>query len=174
MRKFLKIVSVVIVGSLWLAGGSAFAQPTAAKAAAAKAPAPEPVETKLERHKISTVGGKEVAGPAAEAKPGDILEDVVTYTNKSKDPVTQFEATLPIPPNTELVMSSTNPAGVKASLDGVTFASLPLKRKFKQPNGVEVEKLVPLSEYRFLRWYPGALAAGKSLVVSARFKVADK
>ena len=64
-------------------------------------------------------------------------------------------------------------AAVRASTDGLSFRTLPLKRKAKLANGVEAEQLVPLNEYRFLRWYPGELAAGKSVSYSARFKIVD-
>ncbi len=175
--KLLKIVSIAVLGSSLLFGGAAMAQTAAAKPAAAAgktAATPDPVEIKLERRKITMVNGKEVPAEATVAKPGDVLEEVVTYTNKSKNSVTKLEATLPVPSNTEFVMASVNPAGAKASIDGKLFSDIPLKRVVKQANGVEVEKAIPLTEYRFLRWYPGELAAGKSLVFSARFKVADK
>ena len=110
---------------------------------------------------------------AAIAKPDDVLEEVATYTNTSKSALKSVEATLPIPPNTELVMASVKPTSAKASIDGKSFSKLPLTRKVRQANGVEVEQPVPLSEYRYLRWYPGELQPGKPLSFSARFKVAN-
>lgn len=138
-------------------------------------PVAEPVQAKLVRRKVVLVGAKETFQDAATAKPGETLEETVTYTNKSKKVLTAFVATLPIPLNTELVPNSTRPvsAAVLASTDGTNFRALPLKRKVKQANGVELEQPVPLSEYRFLRWNTSELPAGKSLVYSARFKVAD-
>lgn len=133
----------------------------------------EPLEIKLVRNKIILADGKEARQDAAVAKPGDILEEVATYTNRSAGLLKGLEATLPVPPNTELVMASLTPANAKASVDGKIFAAVPLKRKVKQPNGVEIEQAVPLSEYRYLRWYPGELPAQKSLVFTARFKVAN-
>ncbi|MBL8512023.1 MAG: hypothetical protein JNM52_10305 [Betaproteobacteria bacterium] len=133
----------------------------------------EPLEITLERRKVLIVNGKESLETATTAKPGEMLEDSAVYTNKSKNPISKLEATLPIPQNTELQLSSMKPAGAKASTDGINFSAIPLKRKIKQPNGVETEQLVPTSEYRYLRWYPGTLAAGQRLVFSARFKVAD-
>ena len=133
----------------------------------------EPLQIALVRQKVVAVDGKEIMQSAEVAKPGDVLDETATYSNKSAAPVKSLQATLPIPPNTELVVSSIKPSGAKASTDGSEFSALPLKRKVKQANGVEVEQLVPVSEYRYLRWYPGDLAAGKSLVFSARFKVAN-
>ena len=134
---------------------------------------PEPLLITLVRQKVVAIDGKEIVQSAEVAKPGDVLDETATYLNKSATPVKSMQATLPIPPYTELVVSSIKPSGAKASTDGSEFSALPLKRKIKQANGVEVEQLVPVSEYRYLRWYPGDLGAGKSLVFSARFKVAN-
>jgi hypothetical protein len=131
----------------------------------------EPLKISLVRSKVVVIDGKEVLQSAEVAKPGDTLEDVATYTNISKSALKRVEATLPIPPNTELVVTSVKPAGAKASVDGVSFSSMPLKRKIKQSNGVEVEQNIPLSEYKYLRWPAGDLAAEKSMLVSARFKL---
>ncbi len=143
---------------------------SAAPKAAVKA---SPVEAKLVRSKIVMVDGKETLQDAAVAKPGDVLQEVATYTNKSTGTISKLEATLPIPKNTELVAGSVSPNTAMASTDGVNFSAMPLKRKIKGANGVEVEQPVALSAYRALRWYPGDLGAGKSLAFSARFKVAD-
>ena len=136
---------------------------------------PEPIEVKLVRHKVVTENGKEVLQAAETAKPGEILLESVTYTNRSKNAVTKLEATLPIPLNTEFQLNSNKPSAARAaaSIDGTTFRTMPLKRKVTQANGVEVEQLVPANEYRFLRWYPSELAAGKSVTYSARFKISD-
>ncbi len=142
---------------------------------AAKSQASEPVEVQLVRRKVVLVDAKETLQDAGTAKPGEILEETAIYTNKSKTPITKLEATLPIPLNTELVPNSAKPATspARASTDGLSFRPLPLKRKVKLASGVETEQLVPLNEYRFLRWYPGELAAGKSLSYSARFRIID-
>lgn len=133
----------------------------------------EPIKVTLTRMKVVMVNGRESQVAAATAKPGDVLEEVATYQNRSTMPVRKLEATLPIPPNTELVMSSLQPSNASASVDGKTFSVVPLKRKVLQPNGVAVEQDVPLREYRFLRWFPGELAAGETLTVKARFRVID-
>ena len=133
----------------------------------------EPVQITLVRSKIIQDKGREVLESADTAKPGEVLEDVATYTNTTKATIKNVAATLPVPANTELVMASIKPSSAKASTDGKTYSSMPLKRKVKQANGVEVETPVPLSEYRYIRWYPGELAPGKPLAFSARFKVAD-
>lgn len=135
--------------------------------------ATDPLQIKLVRSKVVLESGREVFESAASAKPGDILEEAATYTNTSKSSLKGLEATLPVPGNTELVMASIKPANAKASVDGKTFAKLPLVQKVRQSNGVEVERPVPLALYRYLRWYPGEIAAEKSMTVTARFKVAN-
>ena len=133
----------------------------------------EPLEVKLVRKKVVLVDGKESLQSAAIAKPGDILEEVATYANKTRLPLRNLEATLPIPLNTVLELASVKPGNAKASVDGAEFFILPLKRKVKQANGNETEQAIPVSEYRYLRWYPGDLAAEKALIFSARFKVVN-
>ena len=172
-----------IIGAyLAIAAAVAFPASVGAQTGAAKAPASiaakaqpanDPLQINLVRSKIVLESGKETSKAADVARPGDLLEEVATYTNVSKATLRNFEPTLPVPPNTELVPGSIKPANARASLDGASFSALPLKRKIRQANGVETEQVVPLAEYRYLRWYPGDLPAGKSMIVSARFKVAN-
>ena len=141
--------------------------------ASAQKAAADPLQIILVRSKVVIENSREVMQSAAIAKPGDVLEEVATYTNTSKSALKSVEATLPIPPNTELVMASVKPSNAKASIDGKSFSKLPLTRKVRQANGVEIEQPVPLNEYRYLRWYPGELLADQPLSFSARFKVAN-
>ena len=133
----------------------------------------EPVEMRLERKKIVQVDGKEIHEPAEKALPGDTLLETVSYRNRSKSVVKSSEVTLPIPANTELIAGSIRPASAKVSIDGIKFADFPLKRKVRQANGVQTEIPIPMSDYRYIRWYPGDLDAGKVLFFSARFKVSN-
>jgi uncharacterized repeat protein (TIGR01451 family) len=130
-----------------------------------------PLAVKLERRKVQLVAGKELLQSAETAKPGDVLEEVATYTNRSSAPVAGVEATLPVPANTQLVPGSVNPSTARVSLDGVTFAPMPLRRKVRLADGTVVERDVPAGEYRFLRWYPGKLEAKQSISFAARFRV---
>ena len=139
--------------------------------AIAQTAATSPLQIKLVRSKVVLENGVETMQSAAVAQPGEILEEVATYTNTSKSALKSVEATLPIPRNTELVMASVNPTNAKASIDGKNFSNMPLVRKQLQANGVEVEQLVPLSEYRYLRWYPGELKPERPIAFSARFRV---
>lgn len=175
MKKISFYVVSLAVAALLPMGG-AYAQLAPAKSAVEKlatSSKADPLKSELKRSKIVLVAGNETTAPADSAKPGDILEEVATYTNQSKGTLKQMVPTLPIPLNTELVMASVKPSNALASIDGVNFSAVPLKRKVKQANGVELETPVPLSEYRYLRWAPVDIAAEKSLVFSARFKVSD-
>lgn len=144
----------------------------AARLAAAKTQTiSEPLEIKLVRSKVVLLDGKETLQNAAIAKPGEILQEVATYSNKSGFVLKSLEATLPIPANTELLIASVKPSNAKASIDGSQFSAMPLRRRVKQANSQEVEQPIPVAEYRYLRWYPGDIASEMSLVFSARFKV---
>ncbi len=160
--------------ALSLGQGMAVAQVSAAKPApqAVAKSASEPLTIKLERKKVTQVDGKELLVSAAEVKPGETLEETATYANQSKKNL-RVDATLPVPKFTELVVGSVRPADVKASLDGKSYAAMPLKRKVKQANGVVLEQVVPVAEYRFLRWETVDLGPEKSFVVSARFRLLE-
>lgn len=124
----------------------------------------------LTHQKVATVEGKEALVNANSAKPGDVIEYRATYRNESSKLLQSVEATLPVPAGTAVLPTSLAP-GAMASVDGAGFQPIPLKRKMKQPNGKEIEVLVPYAEYRFLRWKVGSLDAGKAAVYVARVKV---
>jgi uncharacterized repeat protein (TIGR01451 family) len=141
--------------------------------AVAQQKAAQPLETRIEQRKVARAAdGAESLVPADAVKPGDVIEYAVTYRNTGKPALTKLEATLPIPAQTEYVPGSVRPANAKASTDGRTFGDLPLKRAVKR-NGVDVEEIVPLTEYRFLRWYPGELAGEKAVTYTARVRVTE-
>ena len=143
--------------------------------AQSSAPAPKPeIESVLTAKKVE-IGAdkKEVLSEAKTAKPADVIEYQVTYSNKGKTAVRDLAATLPIPADTEFMRGSNTPGATRAALADGKFASIPLKRKVKLPSGKEEEIEVPFSEYRSLQWSLGELAAGKSVVVSARVRVSD-
>ncbi len=171
-----KICGAVIALAIAFGGGAAVAQtsaPAAKPATKAGAPrAAEPLTIKLERKKVTQADGKELLVTAAEAKPGDVIEETAIYTNTSKKNL-RADATLPVPQYTELIVASVKPSNVLASIDGVTFSAMPLKRKVKQANGVVLEQVVPVIEYRFLRWKAVDLGPEKTFIVSARFRLYD-
>ncbi len=139
------------------------------------APAPKPeIESILTAKRVELgEDKKERLTEARTARPGDVIEYQVTYANKGKTSVRDLAATLPIPADTELLRNTSKPATAKASIGDGRFLSIPLKRKVKLPSGKEEEIEIPFSEYRALQWSLGELAAGKSVVVSARVRVSD-
>ena len=124
------------------------------------------------RRVTQNASGKEVLAAADEARPGEVIEYQATYSNDGTTAVNKLVATLPIPEGLEYLPKTVRPAPALASLDGKTFAAMPLKRKVRLADGREVEREVATSEYRFLRWTLGSLPGGRSQVVRARARVA--
>ena len=146
----------------------------------AQTAAPKPLAQKPDIESVLTAKKVEIADDKKErlieaktAKPGEVIEYVATYTNKGKTAVRDVVATLPIPADTILLRNTPRPATATASVGDAKFAAIPLKRKVKLPSGKEEEIEIPVSEYRALQWSLGELAAGKSVVVSARVRVSD-
>lgn len=130
------------------------------------------LEAKLVGFKITqNPQNKEVLSPADKVLPGDLLKYQVTYQNNGKSLLKQLIATLPLPVGTTYVAGSANPSNVTASLDGKDFAEMPLKRMVKRSDGKLEAQLVPLLEYRALRWQLGELAEKNKVEVSARARV---
>jgi uncharacterized repeat protein (TIGR01451 family) len=125
----------------------------------------------LQAFKVVTTatGTKLVATDAAQ--PGDTIEYQVTYSNKGATPARDVLATLPVPKGgLAYLPDSAIPAAVQASLDGTTFAPLPLTRSVMR-GGHQVTETVPVSEYRFLRWKLGEIKPGASTTVSSRMRL---
>jgi uncharacterized repeat protein (TIGR01451 family) len=130
------------------------------------------VEVLLQQFKVGKHGQLDALGAAVRIQPGDVIEYQATYHNVSNHLVSQLNAILPIPKETEYVPDSARPQNVQASVDGVTFALIPLRRSFKLPNGQTALREIPTVEYRSLRWVVGDLPAHQKLTVSARIRLA--
>ncbi len=143
-------------------------------AIAAGASARADVTSQLSAVKVTaSADGKEVFAPAPSVKPGELIEYRVDYRNKGDESARALEVTLPIPVGLEYLPSSAQPAGARASLDGKAYQAMPLKRMVKGADGKEVEQLIPVAEYRFLRWSASDLAAGKTARYTARMRVSS-
>jgi uncharacterized repeat protein (TIGR01451 family) len=150
----------IALASAWLiAGGTGMVR------------AAEPVTSTLTVNRVVALGSQEQLEPASTAKPGDTLVYTLDLHNGGVLPAHGLSATLPIPIGTELVADSTNPAAAQASLDGKSYAALPLKRVVHLADGSTREVPVPVSEYRYLRWAASDVAANGDLKVSARVRV---
>ena len=133
-----------------------------------------PLESRLAARKVVVVDGRESLVEATDAKPGDLIEYTATYRNSGKAAIRSLEATLPIPKDTEYVPGSARPAGARASVDGKSFAAIPLRRKAKRADGKEGDEPVPLRDYRALRWTAAELGGEKTLAFSARVRVSNE
>lgn len=129
------------------------------------------VSVALTAQRVTVVDGKETRQSAEQARPGDVIEYRAEYRNTGDAAVKQLAATLPIPNGMAYLPSTAAPQSLQASLDGKTFENVPLKRRVKLPNGREVVREVPTSEYRYLRWALGTLDVGQSRTVAARVQV---
>ena len=129
------------------------------------------VKVVLTANKIVLVNGKEQNESGDKAKPGEVIEYVAEYRNTGKAPVTNVVATLPVPSGMEFVPETVQPLQVMASTDEKTYAPVPLKRTVAGADGKMVERLVPFSEYRSLRWNLGDIQGFGSKSVKARMKV---
>ncbi len=126
------------------------------------------VEIVLKQLKVAKHGNAELLEGVDGIKPGEVVEYQATYHNVSKHAVRKLQATLPIPAETLYLPGTAKPAAVQASVDGITYADIPLRRKVKTTDGRILEQDIPVAEYRSLRWAIGELNAGQETVVSAR------
>ena len=149
----------------------AFALALTALAAAAVAHAAGGVTVELTANRVTKSQGRDVLTPAEQARPGDLLEYRALYKNEGKAEARGLSATLPIPRGTQYVPGTALPRRVEASLDGRTFAPVPLTRKVRTADGRTVTREVPVSEYVALRWPLGALPANQSREVTARVRI---
>jgi hypothetical protein len=130
------------------------------------------VQVSLTAHRVTQdTNGKEILVAGDKAQPGEVVEYQALYTNENDGNVRQMVATLPIPKGMEYLPRTASPARVQASLDGRSFAPVPLRRTVRLSDGREVVREVPASEYRWLRWTIGDLAGHARQTVRARVRV---
>ncbi len=116
--------------------------------------------------------GTETLQDASVVRPGDLVEYQTNYRNSGKTSVTNVLATLPVPKGMTYQPQTATPAITAASVDGKTFAPVPLMRMVRLSDGTLVQRQVPHREYRFLRWRLDTLEAGTHVVVQARMRLA--
>jgi len=155
----IRILNILLFWTIVLAGTKVFAADTQA------------VDVRLQAFQVVQAQGGEKLVPALEAEVGNTIEYQITYQNQGKAVAQAVAATLPVPEGAmSYLAGSAAPKAVQASLDGKTFAPLPLTREVVR-KGLRVVERVPASEYRFLRWNLGDLAPGQAVTVSSRMKV---
>lgn len=129
------------------------------------------VEVSLQQFRVGQGGHSELLDSSARVQASDVIEYQVSYHNVSGRLVRKLNATMPIPREAEYVPNSGHPQNIKASLDGVTYESIPLRRVVVLDNGQREERDVPVSEYRSLRWTLGDLPVNHKTSVSARMRI---
>ena len=132
------------------------------------------VAVTLTAHKVERENGREILRAAETARPGDLIEYHARYRNTTSGALREVAATLPVPAGLEYVAGTAAPNSVLASLDGRTFAPIPLTRRVRLADGREVTRTVPVSEYRYLRWPLGTLGARADRTVRARMRVVSE
>ncbi|GGR68918.1 hypothetical protein GCM10008959_33720 [Deinococcus seoulensis] len=109
--------------------------------------------------------------------PGDVISQIVTVRNTSKNPLASVPVTLPVPKATMYVApeKGMNVALTEYSIDGgKTFAVAPLKKKITvTENGKSVIKEVEVkpSEYTTVRWTIREISANQALKFGYRAQV---
>lgn len=132
------------------------------------------VSVELTASRVVTTAGREQLETADHARPGEVLEYRATYSNHGNTVAKDVAATLPIPVSgLEYLPQTGSPRAILASLDGKSFSPVPLKRAYRLPDGTEELREVPVTDYRYLRWMLGDLAAGAHATVTARMRVTD-
>ncbi|MFX6645042.1 hypothetical protein ABTG96_19475, partial [Acinetobacter baumannii] len=89
----------------------------------------------LKAYKVITQAGTVRKVAADEVKPADVIEYRATYKNVSPRTLQGVVGVVPIPEGLTLQAKSPIPAGAEASLDGVQFAKIPLRRAERHPDG---------------------------------------
>ena len=125
-------------------------------------------------HTVVEAGeARERLQPLQQVRPGDVIEYEARYVNGTAKAAQGVLLTLPVPAGGIRylpVPGSATPVQT-ASLDGVRFEPVPLRRAVLRPDGRRVMEDVPLADYRFLRWNLGDLPAGAQRSVRARMQV---
>ena len=129
------------------------------------------VSVALTAYRVTMSQGKEAYVPAEQARPGEVIEYRATYKNVGQTAVNDLMATLPVPQGLEYLPKTATPVRLLASVDGKNYEAVPLMRKTKGADGKLVMREVPTSEYRWLRWPMGTLAAKGESQVRARMRV---
>jgi uncharacterized repeat protein (TIGR01451 family) len=152
--------AALVAGALAALAASAWAQPN--------------VQSELVAEKLVRAPSGQLSRSAADAvKPGDLVVYTATYRNTGKDAARSLVVTLPVPAGMEYQgrQADEKLPPALASLDGTSYAPVPLTRKVKNAQGQVVVQEVPIAEYRFLRWNVPQLAAGANVSVQVAAKV---
>ena len=115
------------------------------------------VTSRLEALQVSIdATGKESFAPAAQVKPGDLIEYRLVYDNTGKDPASQLAVNGPVPKGTAYVTgSASSPVKheLKFSYDGgKSWVTTPPLRTVRAPDGKASERPAPVEEITNVEW----------------------
>ncbi|WP_342750869.1 hypothetical protein OH491_04125 [Termitidicoccus mucosus] len=119
-----------------------------------------------------TSEGREAFAVADKAQPSDVIEYRATYANASEHALTAVSPEIPIPVGLTWIAGGdpagtapapTPPGPVAASLDGKTFAALPLLDDGGRP--------IAAALVRALRWSIPVIKPGETVTISVRATV---
>ncbi len=123
-----------------------------------------PLEINLQALKIERdAAGAETLVSADVAGPGDVIEYRAVYTNTSSGDLKSVVPELPIPVGLAAIEGTDLPKATHGSLDGSTFAPLPLLDAEGNP--------VAVARIRAFRWSVDSLAPAESVTVRIRAAV---
>jgi uncharacterized repeat protein (TIGR01451 family) len=131
------------------------------------------VTSRLDAFRVEAGAAGERLVPAERVRPGQVVEYRLTYRNETGGPVTGFVATGPVPEGTRFVAGTAGaPEGavLEATAPGADWATPPLIRELRRPDGTIERVTVDPSEFTALRWRLGPpLGADEEL--TARYRV---
>lgn len=115
------------------------------------------IEVKVEKEIISQKGNKKLTKrvSAEKAKKGDTLVYTLTYTNKTKETVTDVAVTDPIPQGSQYIIgtASGTDTEITFSIDGgKTFQASPVRHKVKKPDGGEEMRDATPDMFTHVKW----------------------
>jgi uncharacterized repeat protein (TIGR01451 family) len=113
--------------------------------------------------------------PTQSAVPGDVVEYVLTYTNKGDEAATNAVVDDPIPHGTIYVASSATGDGalITFSADGGKTFAEPVKLSYevRLPSGAVEKRVATPAEYTHIRWTIPKVAPGATGTVAFRVQV---
>ena len=120
---------------------------------------------------VTAADGGQRLEPTDAARPGEVIEYRVTYTNRGEETLGGIRGVLPIPEATVYQPTTAQPAMVEASVDGRRYGQVPLREPVTGPDGETQFEPVAVSRYRYLRWSLGDLEPGASTTARARVAI---
>jgi uncharacterized repeat protein (TIGR01451 family) len=126
---------------------------------------------------VETRDGKQTVRlvPTAEAKPGDVVQYVLTYVNRGDQVARDAVIDDPIPKGTTYLANTAAGEGAEIAFSndgGKTYApAVKLTYELKLPNGAVEKRVANPSDYTHVRWTLKSVAPGARGTVSFKVKV---